>query len=53
MIADAPLLEIITNGGRTRAKITDTSDFKEILSQNPALLAWATDVQKLFRASPH
>jgi len=49
VIEDAPWLELIVNGGRTRAHVTDTSDFSYIVSQNPELLRWASDIQKILR----
>jgi hypothetical protein len=45
VVLDAPYLEVITNSGKIRARVTDTSDFKEIVSQNPSLVQWALDVE--------
>jgi hypothetical protein len=42
---DGLSFEIITIGGESRARVTDT-DGSRIISQNPALLQWALDLQK-------
>jgi hypothetical protein len=47
LIEDAPWLEIIVDGGRSRTAVTDTSGFEYIISQNPVLLQWALDLQKV------
>jgi len=49
LIEDAPWFEIIMDGGHTNAKVTDTSDSKEIVSQNPSLLQWAISLQNAIR----
>jgi hypothetical protein len=45
LILDAPWFELITNGGKTRARVTDTTG-SDISSQNATLLQWALDVQR-------
>ncbi len=44
VILDAPILEMITNGGRTRVQVTDTSG-TDVISANPSLLHWAMDLE--------
>jgi hypothetical protein len=48
-IEDLDSFELIVDGGRTGAQVSDTGDFTYIVSQNPALLQWDTDIEKILR----
>lgn len=48
-ILDAPWFELIADRGNTRTKVTDTSDFKDVTSQNPLLLQWASELERILR----
>lgn len=48
VVLDAPYLELIVNSGRSRARVTDTEGM-DVISQNPALLRWALDVENATR----
>lgn len=51
LIEDAPWFELIRDGGQTVTRVTDTSDFKDIVSQNPALVKWALEIQSVARST--
>jgi hypothetical protein len=50
LVHDAASFEMVVDGGRSRAMVTDTSDSRKIVSQNPLLLQWAVDLQKASKA---
>jgi hypothetical protein len=50
VMLDAPYYEMITNGGKTRVRVTDTSNTK-IMSSNPELLHWARELDALFTST--
>jgi hypothetical protein len=51
VILDAPFLELITNSGQIRARVTDTGG-TDIVSENPVLLQWAMDMRNAATAKP-